>query len=106
MKQNNIPINTVTYNTLIKFFGNKGLIDHSIKLFNEMKKNNIPTDTFTYNTLINMFGNKGLIDHSIKLFNGMNSNPGNKIPFANHFTEIPVQIKKPTYTLEIGPYFS
>jgi len=48
---------------------NKGLMEASIKLFNEMKQNNIPTDAFTYNILINMFEDKGLIDDSIKLFN-------------------------------------
>jgi len=42
-------------------YGNKGLIEDSIKLFNEMKQN-ITIDTVTYNTLINLNGNKGLIE--------------------------------------------
>jgi len=48
MKQNNIPTNTVTYNTRINMYGSKGLIDDSIKLFNEMKKNNLTPDSYTY----------------------------------------------------------
>jgi len=66
MKQNNIPISTHIFTTLINICGNKGWIDDAIKIFNEMKQNNIPINTVTYNTLINMHGNKGLIDDSNK----------------------------------------
>jgi len=74
MKGFKVLIDTDIYTILIKIFGKKGLIDDSIKLFNEMKQNNIPTNTVTYNILINMYGNKGLVGDAIKLFNEMKQN--------------------------------
>jgi pentatricopeptide repeat protein len=51
MKQFEVLLDTVTYNILINIFTEKGLIDDSIKLFNEMKQNNIPIDTTQSHTL-------------------------------------------------------
>jgi len=40
-------------------FGNKGLIEDSIKLFNSMKQNNIPKNAVTFYTKSNTLQGKG-----------------------------------------------
>merc|ERR1719378_1027173 len=81
MKANQIPANTITYNTILNAFAQGGAMQRVPSLLEDMKAATPPVepDIVTYSTIVKGFCNVGSLDRALKVLEDMKSS-GKHVP--------------------------
>ncbi|KAK9292951.1 hypothetical protein L1049_020933 [Liquidambar formosana] len=79
--------NLVSWNTIIVGFGNHGLGERALELFEQMKANGVNPDSLTFVGLLVACNHAGLVDKGQGLFNSMEETYG-IVPDIEHFSAL------------------
>ena len=69
MKMVGCSPNLATYNTLLKIYGQEGMIEDVLEVLKKLEQEEgVKWDSYTYNTLIYAYGNAEMLEEAMKLF--------------------------------------